>query len=105
MLYTGSSDYNKTTACNHYQCGKFEVIRWISFVFRGSRYRIAATHGHSVIKVPVEDTCSYLDHNVVIDNSGRHAIATALGETIKAALLAWGSRSSRLASVLLKGAT
>ncbi len=64
-----------------------------------------ATHCHSVIKVPVEDTCSYLDHNVVIDNSGRHAIATALGETIKAVLLAWGSRSSRLASVLLKGAT
>ncbi len=59
--------------------------------------------GHSVIKVPGEEACYHLYHSGVVDNTGKHGVATALSEATQAALLAWVPISSRLASALLKG--
>ncbi len=41
----------------------------------------------------------------MVDNSGRYGVAIALSEAAQAALLAWVTISSRLASARLKGTT
>ncbi len=45
--------------------------------------------GHSVIKVPGKEACYHLYHSGVVDNTGRHGVAIALGEAAQAALLTW----------------
>ncbi len=54
--------------------------------------------GHSVIKVPGKEACYHLYHSGVVDNTGRHGVAIALGEAAQAALLTRVPISSRLAS-------
>ncbi len=61
--------------------------------------------GHSVIKAPDDGTCSHIYHTGVVDNSGRHGVAIALGEAVKTATLAWAPISPNLANACLKGVT
>ncbi len=42
-----------------------------------------------MVKVPGEETCPYLYHTVVFDNTGRHDIAIALSAVAQAELLVW----------------
>ncbi len=58
-----------------------------------------------MIKVPSEEACDPLFHSGLEDNTERHGVAIALSEETEAALLAWLSISSRLASARLKGTT
>ncbi len=60
---------------------------------------------HSLIKVPGEETCYYLYHSGVVDNTGRYGVAISLSEAAQAAHLACVPNSSRLASARLKGTT
>ncbi len=55
--------------------------------------------------MPVEEACYHLYRSGVVDNTGRHGVAIALGEAAQAALLACVPISSRLASARLKGTT
>lgn len=58
--------------------------------------------GCRVIKVPHADASYHLYYSGPSDNLGRHAVALALSDRAKAALIAWESISPRLAR--LKGA-
>ncbi len=59
---------------------------------------IAPGSGHSVVKVSGEKACYHHYRSEVIDNTGRYGVAIALSKSAQAALLAWVSIPSRLAS-------
>ncbi len=61
--------------------------------------------GHTVIKVPVEETCYHLYHSRVVDNTGKQGVAVALSGAVHSVLLVWVPISSRLASARLKRTT
>ncbi len=58
--------------------------------------------GHSVTKVPGEESCYHLYLRGMIDKIGKHGIAIAISQAAQAALLAWVPISPRLASTRMK---
>ncbi len=61
--------------------------------------------GHTVIKVPCEETCYHLYHSKVVDNTGKQDVAVALSGAVHTVLLVWLPMSFRLASARLKRTT